>query len=434
MRDPVVMNHSGIPGQENVTVERAAYRLVWYPLGWRSDDDPNFTGDLTVRTTVDRLQPGKGAVCFVWDDGWDTQPAAAAMFTARGQRATFAITTGLVGTASHLSAAQVRSLAAQGHEIAAHGIQHVTGLPGLTAAQRATEYTTCLDWFEPNGIARPTTWVYTFGGVTGRSDDTDRELWGRVDRVMDTGSVPPATIGVHRDFPQFVARRLHIESDVAQSLDSGRLLIEQAAQYPVVTSFYLHQFNNGAANTLTAAELADLLDLCDELDVPVITAAEALPKHDPLVHGGFEQDPSGWVYTASGGVGEIVTDTPVVGLPGSRSLHLSAGAGQFVYARHPVLVKPGTSYTLSGRYRTSAGLGGATAKVRINQLNYKGGSVTQATTPLAESTSWARFSVATTLDAATTHVDVDCLFQPGVAGEAWYDHLCFLPTSAGAYG
>jgi len=45
VRDPVVMNHPAIAGQEDKIVERSAYRGVWYERGWRSTDDPDFTGD-----------------------------------------------------------------------------------------------------------------------------------------------------------------------------------------------------------------------------------------------------------------------------------------------------------------------------------------------------------------------------------------------------
>ena len=44
MRDPVVMNHPAIAGQEDKIVERSAYRAVWWGLGWRSTDDPSYVG------------------------------------------------------------------------------------------------------------------------------------------------------------------------------------------------------------------------------------------------------------------------------------------------------------------------------------------------------------------------------------------------------
>lgn len=445
MTDPVSMHHPGIPGLENVIRERTAYRNIWYAKGWRSDDDPGYTGPTDppavpsvaqVAAELNRVgyrRGSQGAICFVWDDGWASQYNVVDLFESRGMQTTFAITTGLVDTASYMTTSQVASLEARGHEIAAHGTQHATGLPGRTAAQRATEYTDCLAWFPANGITQPTTWVYTFGGPTGRSDDTDRELWGRVDRVLDT-AVGPVVVGQRRDFPQFVARRMHVESDSAQVYDLGRELIEQAARYPVVNMFYVHQYNTGAANTLSEAELTFLLDLCVELDVPVLTARDAMPAYNPLPDSGFEKDPTGWTYVTSGGTGEIVTDTPVVGLPGTKSLHLSAGVGQFVYARHPALVRPGLVYTLSGRYRTSVGLGAATAKIRFAQYDYKATTISSPTTNLAEATTWTRFTVDVTIDANAVMVNVDCLFQPGVAGEAWFDHLCFLPKYAGAFG
>lgn len=44
MLDPVTMNHPDLPGVENAVVERDAYRNQYYGQGWRSNDDPGFTG------------------------------------------------------------------------------------------------------------------------------------------------------------------------------------------------------------------------------------------------------------------------------------------------------------------------------------------------------------------------------------------------------
>lgn len=43
MQDPVTMFHTDRPTNTTV-VEREAYRTEWFPKGWRSNDDPSFTG------------------------------------------------------------------------------------------------------------------------------------------------------------------------------------------------------------------------------------------------------------------------------------------------------------------------------------------------------------------------------------------------------
>jgi len=460
VRDPIVMNHPAIAGQEDKTVERASYRQVWYPLGWRSDDDADYAGPLAPTPTSvparltaleqgharrwSELAPAKGAVCFIWDDGLATFMDVADINDARGQQATFAITTGLVGSsANYVTAAQVRELEARGHEIAAHGSQHTTGLPSRTAAQRSAEYEACLDWFPANGVTRPTTWVYTFGSGTGRSDDTDRELMGRVDRVFDTNGSFPDLCAQRRDAPQFVMPRLQLEADSLQAKGGGERLIRLAAQQPVVVSFYMHGLGN-AANQLSAAEYIHYADLAAELGLPVLTARDAFPASgDMLVDGGFELQATDQVWqtqTGAGSTASVIDDTPVVGLPGTKSLSLFAVEAGFSFARafQTVPVRSGVVYTLSGRYRTSAAAGGSSVKTRATWLDYKGATIgTATTTDLAQATSWTRFTHDYTAPATAVWVQVDLLVDPpgGVTDATGiFDHVCLMPKYAGAFG
>ena len=87
MRDPVVMNHPAIAGQEDKIVERNAYRALWWGLGWRSADDPDFAGPstfipqatLTGRVaTLERYNPQHVTVPSGWYDMLDARKAAAA--------------------------------------------------------------------------------------------------------------------------------------------------------------------------------------------------------------------------------------------------------------------------------------------------------------------------------------------------------------------
>jgi hypothetical protein len=378
---------------------------------------------------------------FVWDDGWASAVDAAAINEERGQQATFAITTGLVGATDHMTVAQIQGLAERGHEIAAHGAQHATGLPSLTASQRATEYVACLDWFEDNGISRPSTWVYTFGGATGRSDTTDRELWLRVDRVLDTSGSSSLAAATRRDQFGFAVKRLHAESDITGVFDLAQTLIRLAAQQPVVVGFYMHQFNGGA-NSLSAAEYTQLCDLCVELGVPVVTARDALPRNSMLVDGGFEESNAIGLWTQQVTGSSTVTtetDAPVVGLPGTRSLRLhtvDTGAFEFSQVFQHVPVTPSRVYTLSGRYRTSSGAGTA-ARVRFGSYDHKGTIIGSATTvALAEATSWTRFSQDLTAAPEAVNAHIALLNDPanGVTCDVWFDHLCLLPKASGAFG
>jgi hypothetical protein len=382
-----------------------------------------------------------GAVMFVWDDGWASVMDAAAINEARGQQATVAVTTRLVGAPGKLTAAQVRELEARGHEIAAHGAQHTNGLPALAVAQRAAEYVECLDWFAANGVTRPSTWVYTFGGPTGRNDDTDRELWLRVDRVLDTSGTSPLAAATRRDQFGFVLKRLQAESDSGRAFDLAQTLIRLAAQQPVVVGFYMHQLGGGA-NSLTADEYAQLCDLCVDLGVPAVTARDALPPSHMLVDGGFEEPNTVglWLPQVTGASTVTAeTDTPAVGLPGTRSLRLhvvDTGAFEFAQVFQYVPVVAGRTYTLSGRYRTSSGAGTA-ARVRFGSYDHKGGSVGTATTAsLPEATSWTRFSVDFTAAPDAVNAQVALLDDPAsnVTADVWFDHVCLLPRAVGAFG
>lgn len=60
MQDPVTMYQPSNPTQ-TAFVEREAYRLEWYPKGWRSDDDPSFTGtELDKPLEFVSIPPGWG--------------------------------------------------------------------------------------------------------------------------------------------------------------------------------------------------------------------------------------------------------------------------------------------------------------------------------------------------------------------------------------
>src|SRR5579872_904290 len=78
-------------------------------------------------------------VALTFDDGYaDASTIAAPLLVADGAVGTFFISTGLVGTAGHVSVAQVRSLNEQGMELGAHTVHH-SDLTLLSATARAAE-------------------------------------------------------------------------------------------------------------------------------------------------------------------------------------------------------------------------------------------------------------------------------------------------------
>lgn len=103
---------------------------------------------------LERHQPlGKVAV-LTFDDGYEDQVRyAVPLLRHYGDSATFYIVTGQLGRARHLTWAQVRSMAADGMDIAAHGVQH-DDLSRLSAAQQAYEIDDSVAALE-RGLHRP---------------------------------------------------------------------------------------------------------------------------------------------------------------------------------------------------------------------------------------------------------------------------------------
>jgi peptidoglycan-N-acetylglucosamine deacetylase len=82
-----------------------------------------------------------------WDDGHPCDLKLADMLASRGLPATFYVTSGSLGQAAALSAAELRGLANAGFEIGAHTVTHPL-LTELTASQVMSEVVQCKDTLE----------------------------------------------------------------------------------------------------------------------------------------------------------------------------------------------------------------------------------------------------------------------------------------------
>ncbi|WP_432560973.1 polysaccharide deacetylase family protein [Kineococcus sp. SYSU DK003] len=82
-------------------------------------------------------RPGETVVSLTFDDGFKTQEAAAEVLAGRGMPGTFYVNAGSLGYPAYLTVDQVRGIAAMGHEIGGHGLDHdrLTEMP--PAAVRA---------------------------------------------------------------------------------------------------------------------------------------------------------------------------------------------------------------------------------------------------------------------------------------------------------
>lgn len=385
-------------------------------------------------TTISDYVKPKGAVCITFDDGYATHyNVVRPLFNARNQKATFFVTSEHVdNTPTYMTEAQMIALADDGHEIGAHAFTH-DHIPALTTAQRVAQYDDSKAALEASlGAGSITSWAYPYGD---RSDTTDKELYLRYGQIY---GISGGTSGKHIYKAQdhrdaFMLGRYDWTND-AQGQSQMLNLIRLAANHPVIVFAYLHSVSSGGS---LETKLIEALDLAVTLDVPVITCRDAFPQQPLLVDGGFEDSAlNAWYKIASTGsqVAESVADTPADGYTGSRSLHLQTlGDTEYVYVRQQVPIEAGRGYTLSAQARRTIASGSGSAFLRIQEMNYQAASLATSSSSAISSSSWGQITVARTFGQSAAFALIECVLQ-NVTGEAWFDHLCFMPTKAGVFG
>jgi peptidoglycan/xylan/chitin deacetylase (PgdA/CDA1 family) len=91
----------------------------------QSGAEETTAGELEHTGLAPLIPPGATIVTLTFADTLDTQTKAGPMLARYGMRATFFLSSGRIGTGGHLTLAQVRELAAAGHEVGSHTIDHV---------------------------------------------------------------------------------------------------------------------------------------------------------------------------------------------------------------------------------------------------------------------------------------------------------------------
>jgi peptidoglycan/xylan/chitin deacetylase (PgdA/CDA1 family) len=103
---------------------------------------------LELTAALARGERPERAVVLTFDDGYaDAATAALPLLLRYGARATFFVSSGFVGTARHMTWAQLRVLRAVGMEVACHGTQHLD-LSKLDRAGQMREAGHCARSFE----------------------------------------------------------------------------------------------------------------------------------------------------------------------------------------------------------------------------------------------------------------------------------------------
>jgi peptidoglycan/xylan/chitin deacetylase (PgdA/CDA1 family) len=405
------------------------------------------------------LRPAQGAVCFTWDDGWDSHPMLARMHADRGQRATFYITTNLLGTAQHIASTDVAPMVALGHEIGCHNADHVS-MTSLTPATRAAQWAAqqTLETLIGDGY-QVRSYAYPFGT---HDLTTDQEGYGRFDRLATVGlaqgyiggspgaSTLPWLYGL--DFEGF----RHGRFPWSQTTHGQFMqLLQYAARRRIIISPYAHQAGN--PDTPTLAQITEAMDFCATNGIPCLTTREAFPG-PKVVNPGFEDGLNGWVTILAGAAAgdatvDVVTDAPGAGLPGTKSLRIispsTTTSSDSVKVFQTLPVEPNRAYSLSARIRNDVGaaqFGSGRLSVRINEYNAVGVTVTGRSVRAAGglSTVWAQSAVAPTATdiAATlvgkTHPDTRYMevgiYLQEATGTFYADHVYFGPTEEGLLG
>ena len=132
------------------------------------------TGLILALTTVGIAAPSQAAVgpntvvTLSFDDANADQTAAVSILNAAGLKGTFYIPSGFVGAAGYLTRAQLTSIAASGHEIGGHTVNHadLTAVtPAEASRQVCTDRATLTSWGFPM-----TSFAYPFASVNAAAE------------------------------------------------------------------------------------------------------------------------------------------------------------------------------------------------------------------------------------------------------------------------
>jgi peptidoglycan/xylan/chitin deacetylase (PgdA/CDA1 family) len=387
-------------------------------------------------------------ICFTYDDAYNDAYQAAAIHDAYGQKITVAMTSNAIGSTNvvngraYLTSPQILNLYNRGHEIANHTATH-PHLGSLSASQRVTEYDTCQSVLAGITGVAPTTFVVPYGTSTDFTAAIQQEMWGRFSLVAATLPVSVDGGGTYpwscdNRFGQFAIYRYGVDNWGT----AGPILIDainRAAREPIIVSAFAHTIGSDVNSGPTWDQWTAVIQLAHSLGIPCVTLAKALGGGYSVIDPGFELGTltsNNWLPSLSGtGAATSVVDTPDTGMPGTRSLALQVTTpGDFAYVHQTWPVKPSTTYTLSGRYRTTAGAG-ASAKATWAALGWNGVSAgAGGQTSLAEATSWTRFTADHITGPETYMLTMRLTNLGAAAGTVYFDHIHMGEKRFGTFG
>ncbi|WP_168709274.1 polysaccharide deacetylase family protein [Arthrobacter sp. PAMC25564] len=374
------------------------------------------------------------------DDGYLAMDVVRKLLDARGQKGTFFITPGLLNGSSKINETHILAMVANGHEVGAHSQTHAN-MTAIAQPQRIIELEQPKSYLENLTGTAVTSFAYPFGTASGgRNLTTDLDLYLRYDRAFDTAQYNQTALHSRYAQAPTLIRRTCIDGTNHQQCLS---MIREASVRPVVASFFFHNLDTSINPSI--AQLTEMLDLAQSLGVELITASDAFGSHRMVANAGFENsgtDAYPWRWFKSGSAQlEIVTENPQMGLPGQRSLHLSAPVSTYSTVAQAVEVTPGTTYTYSFRARAVSGStwGAKSSYGNVVALDYGqatiAGSEVRTGSIMAENVAWAKYSVDFTVPATSTTVLLGLVLDwPAAGGRVAFDHVWFAPKAMADLG
>jgi peptidoglycan/xylan/chitin deacetylase (PgdA/CDA1 family) len=378
----------------------------------------------------------RGVVAFTYDDAYTSWRDVSALASARGQRNTFMVTTNMLNSVGKITTADVEALYAAGHEIGAHSKTHANLTSIGTAAARVVEYDTPKTVLEGIvGVGNIKSWAYPFGAF---NTTTNQELYGRYQAVYGIGYVVPCAIPLSDRDGRFLIGRQPWNQATHETVLG---LIRLAATTPIAVVIYCHDPGNtsgGFPTDPTLAQVAEAYDLAAALGVPSVRCSEAIPSGNLVRNGGFEEGLTGWqtpIAKPASITFEAATDTPVLGLPGTKSMHIGAtvAPGANFIVEQVIPAKPNTSYSFSSRWRMENFVAGELV-FSFQRLDYAGNVVGETFSSLGANSGWAASPRTVITEANCVSINMKYTVGATFRADAYVDHIDLRPTAFGTFG
>ena len=214
---------------------------------------------------------GRGVVSLTFDDGTSDQLPVATWLAARGVPATFYVNSGRIGNAGFLGWDDIATIAAQGHEIGGHTVDH-PDLTTLTVDQAADQIGADRSALLERGYAADT-FAYPYGArsreleevVAAASYSAARRAWGL------SAETPSETLPPERPFA------IRTLPSVERTATAGELVTAIRAGGRGWTPVVFHLIGDGdSAYETRRSVFEDVVDALLDASVRFATVAGAL--------------------------------------------------------------------------------------------------------------------------------------------------------------